>query len=75
MGAAKKLSNLQIELLEVFTYDLSDEQLVEIRDLLTNYFSEKVSTGIDKLFEDNNWGEEKIEEWSNEHMRTKYEQE
>ena len=72
MGAAKKLTNLQIELLEVFKYNLSDEQLIEIKDLLTEYFAEKVTHGIDELFEKNNWGEEKITEWSNEHMRTIY---
>lgn len=72
MSAAKKLTNLQLEILEVFKYDLSEEQIKEIRNLLVEYFAEKVTSGIDKLFEENNWGEEKIEEWSKEHMRTKY---
>lgn len=72
MGAAKKLTNLQIELLEMFQYDLNEEQVKEIRSILVKYFAEKVSSGIDQLFEQNNWGEEKIEEWSKEHMRTKY---
>jgi hypothetical protein len=72
MGAAKRLTNLQIELLEVFKYELSEEQIKEIRSLLVNYFADKVTNDIDKLFEQNNWGEEKIEEWSKEHMRTKY---
>jgi len=72
MGAAKRLTNLQIELLEVFKYELSEEQIKEIRGLLVNYFADKVTNDIDKLFEQKNWGEEKIEEWSKEHMRTKY---
>lgn len=73
MGApAKKLTNLQIELLEVFKYELNEEQLKEIRNLLANYFADKVTKEIDALFEANDWGEEKIEEWSKEHMRTKY---
>jgi len=72
MNAVKRLTNLQIELLEVFKYELSDDQIKEIRSLLVDYFAEKVTSGIDKLFEENNWGEEKIEEWSKEHMRTKY---
>lgn len=72
MSAAKRLTNLQIELLEVFKYELSEEQIKEIRNLLVEYFAEKVTSGMDKLFEENNWGEEKIEEWSKEHMRTKY---
>ncbi|KGE88005.1 hypothetical protein [Phaeodactylibacter xiamenensis] len=72
MGAAKKLTNLQIELLEVFKYDLSETQLKEIRALLADYFAEKVTHDIDQLFEAKGWGAEKIEEWSKEHMRTKY---
>jgi hypothetical protein len=75
MEATKKLSNLQLELLRVFSFELSEKQLLEIRALLANYFANKVSTEMDSLFEENEWGEEKIEEWSKEHMRTKYEDE
>jgi len=71
MSAAKKLSNMQLELLKVFSIDLSEEQLMEIKTLLTNYFANKVTTEIDALFEENQWGKEKIEEWNKEHMRTK----
>jgi len=73
MQAAKKLSNLQLELLKVFSFDISDEQVKEIKSLLAAYFAEKVTSEMDALFEANDWGEEKIEEWSKEHMRTKYE--
>ena len=73
MQATKKLSNLQLELLKVFSFDISDEQVKEIKSLLVAYFAEKVTSEMDALFEANDWGEEKIEEWSKEHMRTKYE--
>lgn len=73
MDASKKLSNLQLELLKVFHFDLSDKQLGEIRALLAGYFANKVTSDIDSLFEKNEWGKEKIQEWSKEHMRTKYE--
>ena len=73
MSAARKLSNIQLELLKVFSVDLSEEQLKEIKDLLVKYFSDKVTSEMDKLFEDKNLGEEQIEKWANEHMRTKYE--
>ena len=73
MQAARKLSNLQLELLKVFSFDISDEQVKEIKSLLVAYFAEKVTSEMDALFEANDWGEEKIEEWSKEHMRTKYE--
>lgn len=75
MNAARKLSNLQLELLKIFSVDLSEEQLKEIKNLLTQYFADKVTTEMDKLFEEKGWGSEKIDEWSNEHMRTKYKDE
>lgn len=69
MEARKKLTNLQLELLEVFKYELPEEQIKEIRTLLVEYFAEKVSDEVDGLFEKEGWGKEKIEEWSKEHMR------
>ncbi|GAB5554112.1 MAG: hypothetical protein Sapg2KO_37030 [Saprospiraceae bacterium] len=72
MDTQTGLSNIQLELLKVFSIDLSNEQLEEIRLLLMNYFAEKVTKDFDDMFEENGWGDEKIEEWSQEHMRTKY---
>ena len=66
----KKLSNLQIELLKVFTYDLSNEQLLEIKTLLANYFAEKATDRMDELWEKNGWTADTMREWGNEHMRT-----
>lgn len=66
------MTNLQLELLKIYSFDISDKQLEDIKGLLANYFAEQVSSEMDDLFESNNWGEEKIKEWSEEHMRTKY---
>lgn len=75
METTKRLSNLQLELLRIFNAELSNEQLKEIRGVLATYFAQKVTSDMDALFEEKGWGEEKIEEWSKEHMRTKYEDE
>ena len=53
MEAAKNLSNLQLELLRVFNFNLSEEQLKEIRALLADYFADKVTSEMDTLFEEN----------------------
>jgi len=53
MDSAKKMSNLQLELLKVFSFDLDDKQIVEIRDLLANYFAEKATEEMDRLWEEN----------------------
>jgi hypothetical protein len=70
---APRLSNLQLELLKIFSFDISDSQLLEIKAMLVQYFADKVTHDIDQLFEEKGWGMEKIEAWSKEHMRTTYE--
>lgn len=72
METSKHLSNLQIELLQLFKFELDAEQLQEIKFLLVTYFASNATDELDALFEKNNWGEEKINEWSQEHMRTKH---
>lgn len=68
----KPLTNLQIELLRSFNYEVDDSQLLEIKKMLKDYFSKKVTDGMDKLFEEKGWDDSKLDEWSGEHMRTPY---
>jgi len=68
----QKLSNLQLELLKVFSYQLNNQQLGDIKKLLSNYFAEQATQEMDKLWEENNWDDETMTEWTNEHLRTPY---
>lgn len=74
MELGGRLSNLQLELLKLFQYNISDEQILEIRDLLAKYFARKATEEMDALWETNNWDEKTMEDWGKEHMRTKYDQ-
>ena len=68
----EKLSNLQLELLKIFKYNISENQLNEIRGLLVSYFSQNISNEMDKVWEENNWNQKTIDEWVNEHSRISY---
>ncbi len=68
----QKLSNLQLELLKVFSYQLDKQQLSDIKTLLANYFAEQATKEVDKLWEENNWDDETMTKWTNEHLRTPY---
>jgi len=70
MIATQKLSNLQLELIKVFSYQLNDKQLFEIKDILTKYFAEQATHEMDKLWEDNKWNNQTMDNWANEHLRT-----
>ncbi len=67
-----KFTKAQLDLLKLFSREVPDENWIEIKTLISKYFADKASEEMDKLFEQNGWGEEKIEEWSKEHMRTPY---
>ncbi len=65
------LSNLQLELVKLFRYELLDEQLLEIRRLLARYFAQKVIDEMSQLWEERGWSDETIEGWKNEKMRSR----
>ena len=69
---AQKLSNLQLELLKVFSYQLNQQQLTDIKNLLANYFAEQATKEMDKLWEENQWDENTMDTWLNEHLKTPY---
>jgi len=66
------LNNLQLELLKTFSRPLSEKQLLEIRQLLSAYFAQKIDDDVDTLFEQNTWDTTKVDEWLGEHLRTPY---
>lgn len=68
---APSLSNMQRELLKIYSTHISDQQLQEIKLLLSNYFAEKASKEMDDLWEKNNYNEETMNKWANEHNRRK----
>ena len=70
MGAAA-LSNMQKELLKLYATNIPDEELHEIKILLSNHFAGKATKEVDKLWEENNWNKETMNKWANEHNRSK----
>lgn len=72
MVESHKLTNLQIELLKIFSRPIPEHQVIEIKNILVDYFAKNVDAGIDELFANNNWGEDKSELWLLEHMLTPY---
>ncbi len=69
MEVTQKLSNLQLELIKLFSYQLDDVQLLEIRDILTKYFADKGTQEMDDLWIENKWNSNTMDNWAEEHMR------
>lgn len=71
MKTTGKLSNLQLELVKLFKYDLDEKQLSDIRKLLSDYFAAQATQNMDKFMSENDLDEHTIDMWANERMRTK----
>jgi len=62
----QKLSALQLELLNVYSFQPKEEDLLAIKTLLAKYFSGKLQKNIQKAIEDRNITEEDLDRWLNE---------
>ncbi len=65
MGA-NKLSELQLELLKIYSFNPSKEELVEIKRILAKFFANKLTNNIGKAIKENNITDEDLEKWLNE---------
>jgi hypothetical protein len=71
MDAVGKLTNVQLEILKLFQYNLPEKQLVEIKNILAKYFAKTATEEMDRLWVDNNWTNDTMKDWANEHLREK----
>lgn len=72
MVVTNKLTNLQLELIKIFSYQLPENQIIEIKNILAEYFADKASDEMDKLWEEKSWTNETMITWVNEHLKTPY---
>jgi len=66
------LSNVQLELLKTFSRNVSDEDVKEIKRLLTHYFAQKAIAGANQKWDEESWTPEKVDELLHTHLRTPY---
>ncbi len=70
--SSTKLTNLQLELLKLFHYNLNEQELSEIKDLLAQYFANRASEEMDTFWDEHDLDESTINEWLNDHRRASY---
>jgi hypothetical protein len=66
------LTELQMELLELFARKVSEEDLKQLRLLFSNYFAQKAMNEMEKVWKEKGYTEETEKEWLKEHMRAPY---
>ena len=72
IATSNKMTNMQLELLKMFKYNLEESQLIELKELLSKYFLDKVDNEMDKIWESKEWSDSIMTTISNQHTRTPY---
>ncbi|MDZ7935962.1 MAG: hypothetical protein U5M51_13555 [Emticicia sp.] len=65
------LNKNQIEILNLFNRELSEQDLLAIKRLIVSYLADKVSIMADEIWDKNAWSENYVNELANTHLRTK----
>lgn len=68
----KNLNPQQLEILKLFTRELDDNDLIEIKRLIVRYLAQKITRMADDIWEKNNWTNEDMEKLLKTHKRTPY---
>lgn len=66
----KPLSNVQTELLKLYSNNINDHQLFDIKLMLGKYFAQKATEAMDKVWEEKSLTPQDMINWTNEHNRT-----
>lgn len=60
------LSNVQIELMKLFSTNLSDKELMELKDMLAKFYSDKATSQADAIWDERGLSDDDMDKWLNE---------
>ena len=66
------LNEAQLSVLRLLATMKSVDEVHELRQIISNYYAQKATEEMDKLWESGEWSEEKNEDVLKEHLRTPY---
>lgn len=66
------LNEAQLSVLRLLATMKSVEEVHELRQIISNYYAQKATEEMDRLWESGEWSEEKNEAVLKEHLRTPY---
>jgi len=59
----QKLNSLQLELLKVYSFEPSEEDLLAIRDFLAKHFSDKLLKNVQNAIKEKNITDDDLDKW------------
>lgn len=72
VSTAPVFTSYQMQILDSIANVKDEHDMLEIRNLIAEYFSNKALDAMDKLCDEGKLSVHTIESWSSEHMRTPY---
>lgn len=65
------LSNVQLELLKTFSHQLSESEILDLREILARFFAQRAIQIANEVWEEKGWGDEDVERMLDTKMRKK----
>lgn len=72
MNTLQNLNSSQLEILKLFSRDLDENDLKEIKRMIVKYLSKKISKLSDEVWENKNWTNDDMEKMLISEERTSY---
>ena len=66
---SKPLSNLQLELLKLYSMNIDEKDLLHFKNYLAQFFMQKAIDEADKVWEEKGYSNELMDEWINEEQQ------
>ncbi|NOZ90650.1 MAG: hypothetical protein GXO60_05110 [Epsilonproteobacteria bacterium] len=62
----QNFSNIQLELLKLYSTNIQESELIEIKDYLAKYFAKKAINGADTIWDAKGFDNDEMDRWLNE---------
>ncbi len=60
---------MQLELLQLYSSNIAEQDLINIKNMLADYFLEKAESEIENVSKDKKYSAETFKQWASEHNR------
>ncbi|MGA2298695.1 MAG: hypothetical protein ABSG15_14200 [FCB group bacterium] len=70
--ASKSLTNVQLELLKLFSRNVPENDLLELKEIISKYFADKAMNAADKSWTEKKYTDSDAEKLSHQHLRTTF---
>lgn len=60
---SNKLTNVQLELLKTFSYELPEEEIRELKKVLVKFFADRVRKKTSTIWQEKGYSNQTMQEW------------